>query len=58
VFGDVPASSSFCRWVEELAARNVVVGCGGGDYCPTSPVTREQMGVFLRKGFELTLNGP
>jgi PKD repeat protein len=58
VFGDVPASSPFCRWVEELAARGVVVGCGGGDYCPAAPVTREQMGVFISKGFELSLYGP
>ena len=37
VFADVPASSPFCRWVEELARRNVVGGCGNGNYCPTAP---------------------
>ena len=37
VFTDVPASSPFCRWIEELARRGVVSGCGGGNYCPTAP---------------------
>jgi hypothetical protein len=58
VFGDVPETSPFCRWIEELAARGVVSGCGGGNYCPTAPVTREQMGVFLTVTFGLTLYGP
>jgi len=58
VFADVPASSPFCRWVEELARRHVVAGCGGGNYCPGAPVTREQMGVFISVTFGLTLYGP
>jgi cysteine-rich repeat protein len=57
VFSDVPASSPFCRWIEELARRGVVTGCGGGSYCPTAAVTREQMGVFLSVTFGLTLYG-
>jgi hypothetical protein len=58
VFADVPASSPFCRWIEELARRGVVSGCGGGNYCPTDPVTREQMGVFISATFGLSLYGP
>ena len=58
VFADVPASSPFCRWIEELFRRQVVTGCGGGNYCPTAPVTREQMGVFISVTFGLTLYGP
>jgi hypothetical protein len=58
LFADVPASSPFCRWIEELARRGVVTGCGGGNYCPTAPVTREQMGVFIAGTFGLTLYGP
>ena len=57
-FPDVPPSSPFCRWIEELARRGVVTGCGGGNYCPTAPVTREQMGVFISVTFGLTLYGP
>ena len=58
VFADVPASSPYCRWIEELARRGVVSGCGGGLYCPTAPVTREQMAVFVSGTFGLTLYGP
>jgi hypothetical protein len=57
VFADVPASSPFCRWIEELARRGVVGGCGGGNYCPSAGVTREQMSVFLAGTFGLTLYG-
>ncbi len=48
-FPDVPCSSSFAPWVNELVARGVTAGCGGGNYCPTNPTTREQMAVFLLK---------
>ena len=58
MFADVPPSSGFCRWIEELARRGVVTGCGGGNYCPTAPVTREEMGVFIGVTFGLTLYGP
>ena len=58
MFNDVPASSPFCKWIEELARRGVVGGCGGGNYCPTAAVTREQMGVFISATFGLTLYGP
>jgi hypothetical protein len=58
VFADVPASSPFCPWIEELARRGVVSGCGNGNYCPAANVTREQMAVFLTVTFGLTLYGP
>jgi len=57
VFADVPASNPFCRWIEELARRGIVSGCGGGNYCPAALVTREQMGVFIGVTFNLTLYG-
>ena len=58
MFADVPASSPFCRWIEELARQAVVTGCGAGNYCPAAPVSREQMGVFLTVTFGLALYGP
>ena len=57
-FADVPASGPFCRWVEELARRAVVAGCGGGNYCPTAAVTRDQMMVFISVAFGLSLYHP
>jgi glucose/arabinose dehydrogenase len=47
VFTDVPASSFAAAWIEQLAARGVTAGCGGGAYCPGAAVTRAQMAVFL-----------
>ena len=57
IYTDVPATSGFCRWIEELTRRNVVTGCGPGLYCPGAPVTREQMGVFISATFGLSLYG-
>lgn len=57
-FGDVPCSSGFAPWVNELANRGITAGCGGGNYCPNNPNTRGQMAVFLTTTFGLTLYGP
>jgi hypothetical protein len=54
VFGDVPCTgSNFDPWIEDLSARNITGGCGGGNYCPGAPNTRGQMAVFLVKTFSL-----
>jgi S-layer homology domain len=47
MFNDVPADNPFCAWIEELSRRGITGGCGGGNYCPNDPVTRQQMAVFL-----------
>jgi S-layer homology domain len=52
MFNDVPASSPFCPWIEELARRGITGGCGGSNYCPSASVTRAQMAVFLLKTLE------
>jgi hypothetical protein len=57
-FTDVPCSSVFAKWINEIALRGITAGCGGGNYCPTEPVTRGQMAVFLTATFGLGLNGP
>jgi S-layer family protein len=49
MFQDVPASDPFCRWIEELARRNVITGCGPQRYCPNRPITREELAVVLVK---------
>jgi len=49
VFDDVPCPSLFADWIEELAAEGITAGCGGGNYCPDTPITRAQMAVFLLK---------
>ena len=49
IFTDVTCPSTFANWIEQLATEGVTAGCGGGLYCPNSPVTRRQMAVFLLK---------
>jgi len=58
VFGDVPCPGLFSDWIEDLAARGIAAGCGGGNFCPTNPNTRGQMAPFLAKTFGLVLYGP
>lgn len=53
MFADV--SGPFQPWIEEIARRGITSGCGTGIYCPTSPVTREQMAVFLVRTFNLSV---
>jgi hypothetical protein len=55
LFPDVPVSSPFCPWIEELARRGVVSGCGGGAYCPSNAVSREQMAVFVLRTLDPVL---
>lgn len=47
MFTDVPASSPFCPWIEELARRGITGGCNDTEYCPGNPVTRAQMAAFV-----------
>lgn len=46
-FGDVPTSHPQFRFVEAMVASGITGGCGGGQYCPDSALTRGQMAVFL-----------
>lgn len=50
VFTDVPCSSTFAPWIEQMAAEGITGGCGTGIFCPQNPVRRDQMAVFLLKG--------
>jgi len=49
IFVDVPVSSPYARWIEQLYHDGVTVGCGSGNYCPGAPVTRAEMAVFLTR---------
>ena len=47
------AGSPFLADIEWLAAAGISNGCGGGAFCPSSPVSREQMASFLRRALGL-----
>ena len=49
IFSDVPASNPYCGWIERLYFDGVTAGCGNGKFCPTSPVTRQQLAELLEK---------
>ncbi len=48
-FGDVPVDAFAAAFIKQLAAEGVTSGCGNGNYCPDSVVTRAQMAIFLLK---------
>ena len=51
------AGSPFLADIEWLAAAGISNGCGGGAFCPTAPVSREQMASFLRRALGLPAAG-
>jgi Leucine-rich repeat (LRR) protein len=55
IFSDVQSGSFFEPWIEQLAAEGITAGCGVSLYCPSSPVTRAQMAVFLTRAFDLPM---
>ncbi len=42
------------EFVEALAASGITGGCGGGNDCPDSPVTRRQTAIFLARALGLS----
>ena len=55
-FADVPTSDFGFQYIEALFASGITGGCGGGNYCPDSPVTRRQMAIFIAKALGLQWN--
>lgn len=55
-FPDVPTTDFGFQYVEALYASGITGGCGGGLYCPDSPVTRRQMAIFIAKALGLQWN--
>ncbi|HET9533074.1 MAG TPA: BACON domain-containing protein, partial [Blastocatellia bacterium] len=52
-FLDVPPTNPFYRFIDRMAVLQITLGCGGGNYCPTLPVSRGQMAAFLVRAFNL-----
>jgi hypothetical protein len=49
IFADVPADHPMRKWIEQLYNEDITSGCSQSPlkYCPSNPVTRAQMAVFL-----------
>jgi N-acetylneuraminic acid mutarotase len=54
-FADVPKSHWAYKQIESLVAAGVTSGCAANPlrYCPDNPVRRDQMAVFLCRGFNI-----
>jgi hypothetical protein len=53
VFSDVAPSTFLAKWIEQFGNEGISTGCAVGSpppYCPTQPVTRDGMAVFLLRG--------
>jgi hypothetical protein len=48
-FGDVLDSNIYHDDIDAIADAGVTTGCGGGNYCPSAFVTREQMAAFMNR---------
>ena len=48
-FSDVPNSNPYHADIDALVDSGVTSGCGGGKYCPSAFVTREQMAAFMNR---------
>ncbi len=57
-FSDVTCTTGFDPWIEQFALDGITSGCGAGKYCPGSPVTRDQMAVFIEKAMRGTAGWP
>ena len=54
VYLDVPETSPYCRWIEELANRGLTADCGGGNFCPNRRLKRGDASPFIATIFGLT----
>jgi hypothetical protein len=50
-FGDVGSLSPYCRWIRQAVEDGVMTACDAGatSFCPSHPVTREQLAVHLER---------
>ena len=47
IFNDVPPTRWAANWIEQFYHDGITSGCPFPNYCPTNPVTRAQMAIFL-----------
>ncbi len=58
-FSDVPANDNFFKYIQKLKDLGITTGCGGGSYCPSEDVTRDQMAAFIVRATQVKVGqGP
>jgi hypothetical protein len=58
IFTDVPPSSPFEPWINEIYNEGIMPGCDSTHWCPSSNVNRVAMAVFLVLTFNLGFPAP
>ncbi len=46
-FGDVALAFIYHNAIEKIFRAGITTGCGGGNYCPNDPITRDAMAAFI-----------
>jgi hypothetical protein len=54
-FGDVGPNDWFAPHVDAIKGAGITTGCAANLYCPSASVTREEMAIFLTRGFSLSI---
>jgi hypothetical protein len=49
-FADVPSGEFAFPWIQRLQEGNITGGCSASDYCPSEPVIRGDMAIFIMRG--------
>ena len=57
-FADIGGGQWWIRYVEQLAEREITLGCDTDRYCPDKSVTRAQMASFLVRALDLPAGDP
>jgi hypothetical protein len=52
-FSDVAAGSTHARSIDAMRREEITLGCGGGRFCPSTSVPRDQMASFLQRALPL-----
>lgn len=60
VFADVPCSHWAARFIKKVYTLGIDLGCGGGNYCPTQPVSRALMAQMIARtwGYQMPFVTP
>lgn len=48
-FSDVPSTHVMFKYIQKMREWNINPGCGGGKFCPETPVTRGQMAQYMMR---------
>jgi hypothetical protein len=57
-FADVPCTHPFAVWIGDMKTRNLMSGCGNGNFCPDRAMTRAEAAVSVLRAREGSAYAP